>query len=98
MSEEENKSEYENEHETINETVTGNKAEKSAKRKRTAKKGKWSIQEVKRLYRETIKGKITVSVLALVVISLSLLGIISSCLNNSSTNSTLTRIWRKTWE
>ncbi len=91
MSKEENKSEYENEHETINETVTGNKAEKSAKRKRTAKKGKWSIQEVKRLYRETIKGKITVSVLALVIISLSLLGIISSCLNNSSTNSTLKR-------
>lgn len=91
MSKEENKSEYKNEKEINEEPVTGNKAEKAVKKKRTAKKGKWGIREIKRLYHETIKGKITVSVLALVVISLSLLGIISSCLNNNSTNSTLKR-------
>lgn len=90
MSNEENKSEYRNEHETINETVTDNKTGKVVG-KQTAKKGKWSVQEIKRLYHETIKGKITVSVLTLVIISLSLLGIISSYLNNSSTNSTLKR-------
>lgn len=63
------------------------------KKKDTANKAKkrWSIQEVKRLYHETIKGKITVSVLALVISSLALLGIISSVLNNISTNSTLKR-------
>ena len=90
MSNQENKSEYRNEHETINETVTDNKTEKEVG-KQTVKKGKWSVQEVKRLYHETIKGKITVSVLTLVIISLTLLGIISSYLNNSSTNSTLKR-------
>lgn len=89
MSKEENKSEYENE--TINETITGNKAEEAGKKRREAKKRKLSIQEMKRTYHETIKGKITVSVLALVVISLLLLGIISSLLNNHSTNSTLKR-------
>ncbi len=54
-------------------------------------KRKISLQELKRVYHESIKGKITVSVLALVIISLSLLGIISSCLNNISTDSTLER-------
>ena len=54
------------------------------------------IQELKRLYHETIKGKITMSVLALVIISLSLLGIISSVLNNHSTNSTLERNMKAT--
>ncbi|MEY8390021.1 methyl-accepting chemotaxis protein [Lachnospiraceae bacterium 45-W7] len=49
------------------------------------------IEGWKKFYHETIKGKITVSVLALVVISLSLLGIISSALNSHSTNSTLER-------
>ena len=70
MSNQENKSEYRNEHETINETVTDNKTEKEVG-KQTVKKGKWSVQEVKRLYHETIKGKITVSVLTLVIISLT---------------------------
>lgn len=64
---------------------------KASQQKRGNKKGKWSIQELKRVYHETIKGKITVSVLALVIISLSLLGIISSVLNTISTNSTLKR-------
>lgn len=105
MRKDENKSEYGNEMETVNATnnevvngnetevanVTANGTEKADRKKRTSKKGKWSIQEIKRLYHETIKGKITVSVLALVIISLSLLGIISSYLNNSSTNSTLKR-------
>ena len=77
------------ENETAN--VTGKGTEKAVRKKQTAKRGKWSIQEIKRLYHETIKGKITVSVLALVIISLSLLGIVSSYLNNSSTNSTLKR-------
>ncbi|MCI8300841.1 MAG: HAMP domain-containing protein [Lachnospiraceae bacterium] len=49
------------------------------------------IQGLKNYYHETIKGKITVSVLALVIVSLSLLGIIASALNNHSTNSTLER-------
>ena len=49
------------------------------------------IQEAKRLYHETIKGKITMSVLALVILPLALLGIITSVLNNHSTNSTLRR-------
>ena len=105
MRKDENKSEYGNEMETVNATnnevvsgnetavanVTANGTEKADRKRRTSKKGKWSIQEIKRLYHETIKGKITVSVLALVIISLSLLGIISSYLNNSSTNSTLKR-------
>lgn len=91
MSKEENKSEYKNENETINETITGNKAEEAGKKRREAKKRKLSIQEMKRAYHETIKGKITVSVLVLVIISLSLLGIISSLLNSNSTNSTLKR-------
>ncbi|MCI8483692.1 MAG: methyl-accepting chemotaxis protein [Lachnospiraceae bacterium] len=49
------------------------------------------IQEIKQLYHETIKGKITVSVLALVIISLAVLGIVASGLNSHSTNSTLER-------
>ena len=56
-----------------------------------SRNGKLSIREMKRLYHETIKGKITMSVLALVIISLSLLGIITCVLNNHSTNSTLKR-------
>ena len=68
-----------------------NKNEKVTAKKQQNTKGKWSIQEIKRQYHETIKGKITVSVLMLVIISLSLLGIISSVLNNNSTNSTLKR-------
>lgn len=105
MNKDENKSEYSNENVAINVTnseaasenqtaalnVTANGTEKAVRKKQTAKKRKWSVQEIKRLYHETIKGKITVSVLALVIISLSLLGIISSYLNNSSTNSTLKR-------
>ncbi len=71
--------------------MKNNKNEKVTTKKQKNAKGKWSIQEIKRLYRETIKGKITVSVLTLVIISLSLLGIISSILNNNSTNSTLKR-------
>ena len=60
--------------------------------KHTEKKKKsFNIQEVKRLFHETIKGRITMSVLALVIIPLALLGIISSVLNNHSTNSTLKR-------
>ncbi len=55
------------------------------------KKRKLSILEMKRFYHETIKGRITVVVLALVISSLSLLGIISSLLNNHSTNSALER-------
>lgn len=66
-------------------------SKKVNKQNQQNKKGKWSIKELKRSYHESIKGKITVSVLALVVISLSLLGIISSVLNNISTNSTLER-------
>lgn len=101
MKKEDNKSEYKNENETVNmaneeavgenvtAAVTGKK--KAAPKKKTAQKGKWSIQELKRQYHETIKGKITMSVLALVIISLFLLGIISSFLNNTSTNSTLKR-------
>ena len=105
MNKDENKSEYSNENVAINVTnseaasenqtaalnVTANGTEKAVRKKQTAKKRKWSVQEIKRLYHETIKGKITVSVLALVIISLSLLGIISSYLNNSSTKSTLKR-------
>ena len=105
MNKDENKSEYSNENVAINVTnseaasenqtaalnVTANGTEKAVRKKQTAKKRKWSVQEIKRLYHETIKGKITVTVLALVIISLSLLGIISSYLNNSSTNSTLKR-------
>ena len=105
MNKDENKSEYSNENVAINVTnseaasenqtaalnVTVNGTEKAVRKKQTAKKRKWSVQEIKRLYHETIKGKITVSVLALVIISLSLLGISSSYLNNSSTNSTLKR-------
>ncbi len=71
--------------------MKNNKNEKVTTKKQKNAKGKWSIKEIKRLYHETIKGKITVSVLALVIISLSLLGIISSILNNQSTNSTLKR-------
>lgn len=66
-------------------------SKKVNKQNQQNKKGKWSIKELKRSYHESIKGKITVSVLALVVISLSLLGIISSVMNNISTNSTLER-------
>ncbi len=63
---------------------------KSKKKEHTAKSKKIiSIQEAKRLYRETIQGKITISVLALVILPLALLGIIASILNNHSTNSTL---------
>jgi methyl-accepting chemotaxis protein len=65
---------------------------KKRKKEHTAKKTKsFSIQEIKRLYHETIKGKISTSVLALVIIPLALLGIITSVLNNHSTNSTLER-------
>lgn len=60
------------------------------------KKGNLSINELKRLYRETIKGKITISVLALVIISLTVLGIVTSVLNNHSTNSTLERNMKAT--
>lgn len=49
------------------------------------------ISELKKAYHESIKGKITVSVLALVIISLMILGIVSSVLNSHSTNSTLER-------
>ena len=73
-----------------------NNKENNASTKQNRAKGKWSIREIKRLYHETIKGKITVSVLALVIISLSLLGIISSVLNNISTNSTLERNMKAT--
>lgn len=67
------------------------KNQEASSKNQQNRKGKWSIGEWKRLYHESIKGKITVSVLALVVISLSVLGIISSVLNNISTNSTLER-------
>lgn len=61
-------------------------------KKHTAKTKKgFSISEIKRLFHETIKGKITMSVLALVIIPLVLLGIITSVLNSHSTNSTLKR-------
>lgn len=63
---------------------------------KAAAKKHGGIQELKRLYRETIKGKITVSVLVLVIISLSLLGIISCVLNSHSTNSTLERNMKAT--
>ncbi len=48
-----------------------------------------SIQEFKRLYHETLKGKITISVLTLVILPLLVLGVVSSVLNSHSTNSTL---------
>lgn len=65
---------------------------KIKKKEHTAKNKKIiGIQEAKRLYHETIKGKITMSVLALVILPLTLLGIITSVLNNHSTNSTLNR-------
>lgn len=65
---------------------------KIKKKEHTAKNRKIiGIQEAKRLYHETIKGKITMSVLALVILPLTLLGIITSVLNNHSTNSTLNR-------
>lgn len=60
------------------------------------KKGNLSINELKRLYHETIKGKITISVLALVIISLTVLGIVTSVLNNHSTNFTLERNMKAT--
>lgn len=63
---------------------------------KAAAKKHGGIQELKRLYHETIKGKITVSVLVLVIISLSLLGIISCVLNSHSTNSTLERNMKAT--
>ena len=63
---------------------------------KAAAKKHGGIQEFKRLYHETIKGKITVSVLGLVIISLSLLGIISCVLNSHSTNSTLERNMKAT--
>ncbi len=69
--------------------------------KKTKKNGKiknneGGIQKLKQWYHETIKGKITVSVLALVMISLSMLGIISCGLNSHSTNSTLERNMKAT--
>lgn len=70
-------------------------------KKREAKKEqarKVGISEWKRLYHETIKGKITFSVLALVIISLALLGIVTSVLNNHSTNSTLEQNMKETSE
>jgi len=70
-----------------NEKGTNQSAGQEAK----SRNGKLSIREMKRLYHETIKGKITMSVLALVIISLSLLGIITSVLNSHSTNTTLKR-------
>ena len=63
-----------------NEKGTNQSAGQEAK----SRNGKLSIREMKRLYHETIKGKITMSVLALVIISLSLLGIITSVLNSHS--------------
>ncbi len=51
----------------------------------------FNIKELKRLYYETIKGKITFSMLTLMIVSLSILGIVTSILNNHSTNSTLRR-------
>ena len=48
-----------------------------------------SIQEFKRLYHETLKGRITISVLTLVILPLLVLGVVSSVLNSHSTNSTL---------
>ncbi|MCI9081536.1 MAG: HAMP domain-containing protein [Lachnospiraceae bacterium] len=66
-------------------------SKKARKQEPESIKKKKGIQELKRFYHETIKGKITVSVLALVIVSLSLLGIISSVLNSHSTNSTLER-------
>ncbi len=70
---------------------------KSGKKRRETGENKESVtklfgvQKLKQLYQETIKGKIIISVLLLVLISLSLLGGISSILNNHSTNSVLER-------
>ena len=69
---------------------SGGKDKETGERKRQAT-GLFGIRKLKRMYHETIKGKITISVLLLVLVSLSLLGIISSILNNHSTNSTLER-------
>lgn len=70
---------------------------KKNKREHTGKKeGSSKIQELKRLYHETIKGRITMSVLAMVSIPLLLLGIFTSVLNSHSTNSTLERNMRAT--
>lgn len=69
---------------------SGGKDKETGERKRQAT-GLFGIQKLKQTYHETIKGKITISVLLLVLVSLSLLGIISSILNNHSTNSTLER-------
>lgn len=65
------------------------RSKNTAKQEQESTKTKRGIQDLKRFYRETIKGKITMSVLALVIISLSFLGIVTSMLNNHSTNSTL---------
>lgn len=55
------------------------------------KKQEVNFRKLKKMYHETIKGKIAMSVLVLVIISLTVLGVISSVLNNHSTNSTLKR-------
>ena len=68
-----------------------NKKEHTEKRK-----GNGKVQELKRLYHETIKGKITMSVLAMVSIPLMILGIFTSVLNSHSTNSTLERNMKAT--
>ena len=67
------------------------KRDKETGEKRGQVAGLFGIQKLKQTYHETIKGKITISVLLLVLVSLSLLGIISSILNNHSTNSALER-------
>ena len=56
---------------------SGGKDKETGERKRQAT-GLFGIRKLKRMYHETIKGKITISVLLLVLVSLSLLGIISS--------------------
>ncbi len=63
---------------------------KKIKKEHTEKKRRnLSIQEFKRLYHETLKGRITISVLTLVIVPLLVLGVVSSVLNSHSTNSTL---------
>lgn len=70
---------------------------KKIKKEHTDKKKRsFSIQELKRLYHETMKGRITISVLALIIIPLLVLGVVSCILNNHSTNSTLERTMKAT--
>lgn len=61
-----------------------------------SKKIRSKEQKLKQYYYGSIKGKITVSVLLVLVSSLLLLGMVSGCLNSHSTTSTLKRTMEET--